>query len=132
MTGVDTNILIRHITQDDPVQSPIATRLIERSLTPRNPGFVSIATLLETTWVLESFFKLTTPQVVAVVERILQVDTFEVQHQQAVFLAVQTLGSGAATFEDALIGELGLAAGCNFTWTFDKKASRLRGFKLLT
>jgi predicted nucleic-acid-binding protein len=128
MTGVDTNILIRHITQDDPVQSPIATRLIERSLTPRNPGFVSIATLLETTWVLESFFKLTTPQVVAVVERILQVDTFEVQHQQAVFLAVQTLGSGAATFEDALIGELGLAAGCNFTWTFDKKASRLRGF----
>jgi predicted nucleic-acid-binding protein len=82
--------------------------------------------------VLESFFKLTTPQVVAVVERILQVDTFEVQHPQAVFLAVQTLGSGAGTFEDALIGELGLAAGCNFTWTFDKKASRLRGFKLLT
>jgi predicted nucleic-acid-binding protein len=132
MTGVDTNILVRHITQDDPVQSPIATRLIERSLTPQNPGFVSIATLLETTWVLESFFKLTTPQVVAVVERILQVDTFEVQHPQAVFLAVQTLGSGAGTFEDALIGELGLAAGCNFTWTFDKKASRLRGFKLLT
>ena len=53
MTGLDTNVLIRHLTRDDPVQSPKATRLIERTLTEEAPGFVNIVVIAETAWVLE-------------------------------------------------------------------------------
>lgn len=43
MTGLDTNVLIRYVTQDDPKQTPLANRLIE-SLSSDSPGFVSSAT----------------------------------------------------------------------------------------
>jgi predicted nucleic-acid-binding protein len=48
-----------------------------------------------------------------------------------VFTALAAVKSGLGTFADALIGALGLWAGCGFTVTFDKKAGRLGGFKVL-
>jgi predicted nucleic-acid-binding protein len=132
MTGVDTNILVRHITQDDPDQSPVATRLLENSFTENNPGFVSIATLLETVWVLESVFQFPVLRIAEAMERTLQLDALIIQHAEAVFLALYAYRAGAASFTDALIGELGLEAGCTHTLTFDRKASRLRAFKLMS
>jgi predicted nucleic-acid-binding protein len=45
MIGLDTNILVRYLVQDDPVQSPKATELIERQLTQQNPGFISVVAM---------------------------------------------------------------------------------------
>ena len=52
MIGLDTNILVRYLTQDDPVQSPKARELIEQQLTEENPGFLSVVVMAETVWVL--------------------------------------------------------------------------------
>lgn len=46
MIGLDTNVLVRKVTQDDPVQSPKASELIE-SLTAFAPGFVSLVSVVE-------------------------------------------------------------------------------------
>ncbi len=46
MIGLDTNVLVRYIAQDDAKQSPIATKLIT-SLTTENPGFISQVSLVE-------------------------------------------------------------------------------------
>src|SRR5262249_43746342 len=51
--GLDTNVLVRYLAQDDPVQSPQATEFIERRLTEDNPGFVGIVAMVETVWVLD-------------------------------------------------------------------------------
>jgi len=53
MIGLDTNILVRYLAQDDPIQSPKATEIIERRLTEETPGFVSIVAMIETVWVLD-------------------------------------------------------------------------------
>ena len=53
MIGLGTNILVRYLAQDDPVQSPKATELIEERLTEENPGFVSVVAMVETAWVLD-------------------------------------------------------------------------------
>ena len=58
MIGLDTNILVRYLAQDDPVQSPKATELIERHLTEENPGFVSVVAMVETVWVLDRAYGL--------------------------------------------------------------------------
>ena len=58
MIGLDTNILVRYLTQDDPIQSPKAREIIERRLTEENPGFVSIVAMVETVWVLDRAYKL--------------------------------------------------------------------------
>jgi predicted nucleic-acid-binding protein len=130
MTGLDTNVLVRYFAQDDPIQSRRATEIIERRLTEDEPGFVSILTMAETVWVLSRIYDLTDLEIAGAVERMLQADTLVIQNEQEVFTATVTLRTGRGSFADALIGALGKWAGCASTLTFDKKASRLKGFEL--
>ena len=131
MIGLDTNVLIRHIMQDDPLQSPKATRIIERQLSKEDPGFISLATILETAWVLESSFRLSPHELAAAIERMLQIETLTIQNEHEVSAAVKVLKINQGAFDDALIGALGSWANCTHTLTFDKKASRLPGFELI-
>jgi predicted nucleic-acid-binding protein len=131
MIGLDTNILVRHIMQDDPLQSPKATRIIERRLSEESPGFISVATMLETAWVLENIYGLSRLELARAIETILQVRTFVAQNEREIHAAMFTLKTGHSSFGDALIGALGTWAGCDTTLTFYKKASALRGFELV-
>jgi predicted nucleic-acid-binding protein len=130
MIGLDTNVLVRQLAQDDPVQSPKATAFIERKLTPENPGFVSIVTMVETVLVLERSYGLNRESLGAAIERILQADAFVVEQEREVFIASRALASGLG-FADALIEALGAKAGCSHTVTLDEKALRMLGFEPL-
>jgi predicted nucleic-acid-binding protein len=130
MIGLDTNILVRYLTQDDPVQSLRAAKIIEGRLTHKNPGFVSIVAMVEIVWVLGRAYHLTTYEIAAAVERMLQTDVLVVENEQEVFTAMIALKEGEGSFADAVIAALGIRAGCSFTLTFDHKAARLPGFEL--
>jgi predicted nucleic-acid-binding protein len=129
--GLDTNIVVRYLAQDDPVQSAKATHIFERRLTEEEPGFVSLVTMVETVWVLDTVYGLSSQEIAQAVERILQADTLAVQNEQEVFTSMIALKSGQGSFADALVGALGKWAGCGSTLTFDKKAGRLEGFVLV-
>jgi len=129
--GLDTNILVRYLTQDDPVQSKRASELIERRLTEENPGFVSIVAMVETVCVLDRSYGFAAREIVAAVERLLQIDVLIIENEQEVFKAMTVLKDGKASFADAVIAELGLRAGCTRTLTFDHKAARLPEFELI-
>jgi predicted nucleic-acid-binding protein len=132
MIGLDTNVLLRFLAQDDPVQSPRATEIIQQRLTEQEPGFVSLVTILEVVWVLKSLYKRSRQNIANDIEMVLSADTIEVQNEQEVYQAVVALRSGTGTFEDALIGSLGIWRGCSATLTFDANASkRLHGFQLI-
>lgn len=130
MIGLDTNILVRYLTQDDPVQSRKAADIIERRLTVANPGFVSVVTLAETVWVLDRAYHFTAREIAAAVERMLQVEILLIQHEQETFAAMIALKQGRSSFSDALIAELGAQEGCVHTLTFDQKALRFPRFRL--
>jgi predicted nucleic-acid-binding protein len=130
MIGLNTNILVRYLAQDDPIQSPLATDVIEFRLSEENPGFISIVALVETVWVLDRAYGLRDDEIAAALERILQADTLVVENEQEVFAATIALKEGDGSFADALIGALGARAGCARTLTFDKSALRLPGFEL--
>ena len=131
MIGLDTNVLIRYLTQDDPVQSAKATEVIERRLTAKNPGFVSVVVMVETVWVLDRAYSLTAKEISTVVEHLLQVEVLALENEQEVFTAMVALKQGRGSFSDALIAELGVRAGCARTLTFDRKALRLPGFEIV-
>jgi len=132
MIGLDTNVLLRYIAQDDPKQSPRAIEIIERRLTEQEPGFVSLVTVLEVVWVLKGLFQRSRQEIANDIEMLLAADTLEVQNEQEVYLAVVSLRNGMGTFEDALIGSLGTWRGCSATLTFDEDAARrLHGFRLI-
>jgi predicted nucleic-acid-binding protein len=130
MIGLDTNVLVRYIAQDDPHQSARATEIIERRLSDENPGFVSVVAMVETVWVLDRAYVLSDEDIVAAIERVLQADVLVVEREQEVFAAMVALEEGRGSFADALIGALGAAAGCPVTLTFDRRALRLPGFEL--
>jgi predicted nucleic-acid-binding protein len=115
--------------EDDPVQSPKATDLIERRLTEENPGFVSVAAMAELVRVLERAYRLADHDIAAAIERTLQAGVLVVESEQEVFTAMIALKEGRGSFADALIGALGAKAGCSRTLTFDQKALRLPGFE---
>ena len=78
------NILVRFLTQDDPIQSPRATEIIERRLTEENLGFVSILAMVESVWVLDRTYRLAACEIAAAVERMLQTDVLVVENEQEV------------------------------------------------
>lgn len=131
MIGIDTNILVRYLTQDDSTQSAKATEILERRLTQRNQGFVSVVTIAEVVWVLDRAYGSTAREIATTVERLLQVEVLAIENEQEVFSAMIALKEGRASFADALIAELGMRAGCTHTLTFDRKAARHPAFELV-
>jgi predicted nucleic-acid-binding protein len=129
MIGLDTNVLVRYFTQDDPIQSPRAIELIER-LDEDNPGFVSVVAMVEMAWVLERAYGLVDQELAAIIERLLQAPVLVIEDEVEVFTALTALKEGRGDFADALLGGLGQRAGCSVTFTFDHRAARLPGFAL--
>lgn len=130
MIGLDSNILVRYLTQDDPAQSATATQVIERGLNIANPGFVSVVTMAEVVWVLDRAYSFTDSEIAAAIEGMLQIEVLVIENEKEIFAAMVALKQGKGAFADALIAELGARAGCSHTLTFDKKALRLPAFKL--
>ena len=130
MIGLDSNILVRYLTQDDPVQSKRAADIIEHRLSLTNPGFLSVVVIAETAWVLDRAYGFSAEDIVAAIELTLQIEVLVVENEPEVFTAMIELKEGRGSFPDALIGALGARAGCAATLTFDRKALRLPDFEL--
>ncbi len=131
MIGLDTNVLIRYLTQDDAKQAEIATRLIEKKLTADQPGFISHIVLVEVVWVLLDSYGASTQKIQQVIEGLLTTRQFTLQEPQLVAKALRGWLNSGADFSDALICEIAKQNGCKHTFTFDKKAARLQGMELL-
>lgn len=130
MIGLDTNIIVRYLVQDDPRQSSAATQVVEGRLSEDRPGFLSVIVMVETAWVLERVYGLEDREIAAAIERMLQADALVVENEQEVFAAMVALKEGRGSFADALIAVLAARAGCSLTLTFDRKALRLPSFEL--
>lgn len=134
MIGLDTNVLVRYLAQDDPKQALAATRFVEKSLSASQPGFISLVVLVEVCWVLRSLYSATDAELASTVQDMLAAVQFHVDHRDAVQAVVQKMTAAkppSAGFADLLVAELAKAAGCSHTVTFDKKAVRSAGMKLL-
>lgn len=123
MIGLDTNVIVRYIMQDDARQSKLASRLIE-SLTVEEPGFVPLVVVIELVWVLSSSFELVRAQVVSALEILLQTKEIQVERAEVVWRAVRIYRDSSADFADCLVERSAAAAGCARTMTFDRGAAK--------
>lgn len=126
MIGLDTNVLVRYVMQDDPRQSARATRLIE-SLTAEEPGFVPIVALVELVWVLSGSYGLDRGQVSAALEGLLRSKELSIDRAEQVKQALGRYSRAGADFADALIERMAASAGCTATLTFDAGAVKAAG-----
>jgi len=131
MTGLDTNVLVRYIAQDDPKQSPQATRLIE-SLTTDAPGYVSVISVVELVWVLTGCYSSTKNEICEVLETLLRTKEIVVAHADTVWKALRVYRDGKADFADCLIERSANEAGCSHTATFDRDAAKHCGMQMIS
>lgn len=131
MKGLDTNVLVRYFTQDDPVQSVAAERCIQSTRTADQPGLIHAVVLCELVWVLETAYGYSRDQIVNVLDLVLRTLQLQVQDREIMREALTVYRSGKADFADAVIGHGNRTAGCETTYTFDQKAARLPEFTAL-
>ncbi len=130
MTGIDTNVLVRYLVQDDLEQAEKAARFIANECSPENPGLVNRVVLCELVWVLESGYGYAREQVALALEKILRTAQFRVEDSENAWRSFRQYQEGA-DFADALIALSNRSLGCERTVSFDRKAARRSGFALL-
>lgn len=129
MIGLDTNVLVRYIMQDDHRQSVLATRLVE-SLSAESPGFVPLVSVVELAWVLSSAYELGQGQLVEAFENLLRTKEIVVEQAETVWKALRLFHGSNADFADCLIERSAAVAGCDRTMTFDRGAAKGCGMTL--
>jgi len=130
MVGLDTNVVIRYIMQDDVRQAAVANRIFGEELSLANKGFVSAVVLCEVVWVLARFYKLGRENISTTVRTLLRTASLEFEHRECVEQAYRDSNAGSANFADCLIGLVNRKCGTSTTLTFDRDASRLEYFRL--
>ena len=130
MIGLDTNVLVRYIMQDDPKQSPKATLIIE-SLDGVASGYVTLVSIVELVWVLSVSFELTRFQVAQALDGIIRTKQFKIESADQVIRALRVFKVGKSDFADCLIERSADSAGCEKTITFDVNASKHAGMSLI-
>jgi predicted nucleic-acid-binding protein len=131
--GLDTNVLVRYLTQDDVQQSAAATRLVDEELSQHNPGFISQVVLVEMCWVLKRLYGASDAELVDTVTDLLASPKFVLEGEPVIQAAVQRMRSRKSKvgWTDQLIAQIATAAGCSHTVSFDRTAVRSAGMKLL-
>lgn len=131
MTGLDTNVLVRFLVQDDPRQSRLATRFVERRCTVESPGFVTRIVLCELCWVLESCYGLDRAQVASVLQHLLEVRELEIEGAESAWRALADFRESGADFSDHLLARTAQEFGAVPTATLDRRAGKHPLFELL-
>jgi predicted nucleic-acid-binding protein len=130
MIGLDTNVLVRYLTHDDPAQAAAAMKVMN-SLSFDSPGFLSLIVITELVWVLAISYRYQKREIEQVLENLLRSRELVIERADIVSQASRAFRAGRADFADYLIERCGHAAECEFTLTFDQKAATVSGMRLL-
>jgi len=131
MVGLDTNVLVRFLTQDDPSQSRKASSEIEGAADRGAALFVTNVVLCELVWVLEDAYGYSRRRIQKVLDSILRSAQLEFENKETIWLAFGDYSDGKADFSDYLVGRVGAQAGCAETLTFDKALRNSGLFRVL-
>jgi predicted nucleic-acid-binding protein len=129
MIGLDTNVVVRYLTHDDPAQTAAAIKVFE-SFSAHSRGFLSLVVVVELVWVLEEVYELKKDEIMQVLEKLLRSKELVVEQAELVWQGLRAFASSRADFSDCIIERCGQAAGCQHTVTFDKHAATA-GIQLL-
>ena len=131
MPGLDTNVIMRWLIDDDDAQTKLAARVFDAAKIDDEPLYVPGTVILELAWVLQSHYGHSDGELIRVLGALLETRELEIQNEGALEIALQRFALGTADFADCLHAALCRDADKLPILTFDRKASRLTEFQLL-
>jgi len=120
VTGVDTNVLLRYLVEDDEEQASRVHRFLAATRNAGETIYVSCVVLCEVAWALGQVYGWEKQSILCQVATLLDIDIFQIEDEDLVRNAVELSRKSRGSFADCLIGQLQLARGCKVTVTFDR------------
>ncbi|WP_375452247.1 PIN domain-containing protein [uncultured Devosia sp.] len=131
MIGVDTNVLVRLVVEENFEQTALAISFFD-ARSPASPAHISLIVIAELAWVLGKTYKFGYDRVAAFIERLLETSDIVVERSDIVKWALDQFNHAKIDFADLLIAEINRQAECEATVTFDRNAAkRISGMDLL-
>ena len=131
MKGLDTNVLVRYLVQDDAAQAKKAANIIKESVRAGEKLFLNLVVVCETIWVLESAYGYAKPDIIGAMRKVMSTKQFEFQTKEILWRALDEYANAPVDFADAVIGLLNLKHDCATTLSFDRALKRLSSFTLI-
>ena len=131
MIVIDTNVLVRLVTDDDPMQAQLAQDALELAARAGKALMVVNIVLCELIWVLMRSYGYSKPQCIDVLDRLLGFAGLNFESRKLARNATTTWRASNADFADAMVGLVAVELGAEFVLTFDKKACTLTSHRLL-
>ncbi|OSM06139.1 PIN domain-containing protein [Magnetofaba australis] len=128
MIGLDTNVLVRFLTWDEPTQAQQATQYIQQHCTPQTPGRITLIVICELVWVLRSAYEISHGDILDTIERIANAAYFDVERIDLLRAALVQARENTLDLPDCLIALSNQQAGCRHTITLDKHAAKHNPF----
>ena len=131
MIGLDTNLIVRLVTSNDPKQAEAVRRLLNASCTPDHPGFINRAVLCELAWVLKRRYGYPRAMIAEVIVALYRTPALLLEDADLLPNALRLYTTSRADLADILIALTNRVAGCTVTFTFDRRAAEIAGFQAL-
>ena len=131
MIGLDTNVVLRLLLNDDPAQRLRAAKAIQQAGRLAVTVTITLAVVLEMEWVLRSVAKMTKPQVLSVFNLLLESYDIEIDNEKVLEQALHIYANAACDFAECLFLAQYQRMGCQTMLTFDAKAARMAGVQLV-
>ena len=131
MIGIDTNVLVRYLTQDDAAQARRVDAFVSEMREGGEQVHIDDIVLCELVWVLRGAYRLSKPTVASALDKIVSTVLFSFDDRDLLRGALDEYREGAGDFADYVIGRRNTRAGCQQTVTFDRSLGDSPSFSLL-
>jgi predicted nucleic-acid-binding protein len=128
MIGLDTNVIIRLLTDDDSDRRRQAVTFVSNA---EEPLLINAIVLSEVAWTLARFYKMKRTEIAAHIEELLDADDVKIEFEHAARRALTAYRNGKAGFPDYYLASVNVDLACSRTVTFDKNAADFEAFALI-
>lgn len=126
MIGLDTNVLVRYLVNDEPEQAEAARALLA-TLSADRPAFVCREVAVELCWILERTYRYSRDRIATILEELVATEELHIEEAEDVVRAANGYRRGGAGFSDRMIAAAARRSGADMLYTFDRQAARLIG-----
>ena len=125
MYCLDTNILLRCIVQDDPVQTPKALKFLRKAVEDKKEIYVSDVVFMETAWVLKRRYSHDATEIRSALEPLLTDKTIRFDNPARLTLALETFSKHRLSLHDAYVAACAAENDEALVVTFDQDFKKM-------
>ncbi len=130
MPALDTSVLVRYLVADNDKQFQTAKSLIESAI-DNEALFITLTVSIELEWVLRSRYDLNKALIISTFNQLLESREIQFQEESSVEVALNLYSDNNSDFADCFHIAVAYSNDMTPLITFDRKASRVPGTKLL-